>query len=173
MVASSHASSHARSHSPGSRGHCSRSRSHTCSYWSPSAGPGSSRAALPEESPRSRSSQSPSRASSRGSSAFPDGSRLCSRSRLWSPSQFVDEDRQEEQSSLDFVSVVATLWSLNELPEAPSESCNIRGSRAALKEDDQPASLYHLPVGSASGDILSDVNDRISSPSSGMSSKKV
>ena len=40
---------------------------------------------------------------------------------------------------LIFVSVVATLQSLNELPEAPSESHKIRGFRAALDDDEQPA----------------------------------
>ena len=64
------------------------------------------------------------------------------------------------------------MGSLNELPEAPSESCKIHGFHVAL-EDEQPASSYHLPIGSASGDILSDIDDLISSPSSGMHSKKV
>ena len=44
----------------------------------------------------------------------------------------MDEGRQEEQSSLDFVSVVVTLHFLNELPEAPSESCKILGFHAAF-----------------------------------------
>ena len=44
----------------------------------------------------------------------------CSRSHSPSLSWRVEEDSQEEQSSLDFVSVVETLQSLNELPEAPS-----------------------------------------------------
>ena len=82
------------------------------------------------------------------------------------------EDHQEEQSLLDFVSVVATLQSLNELPEAPSESRNICGFCAALENDDQPASSYRLLVGRASGDILSDIGDHISSPSSGMCRRK-
>ena len=43
---------------------------------------------------------------------------------------------EEEQPLLDFVSVVATLQSLNELLEAPSESRKIRGFRAALEDDD-------------------------------------
>ena len=77
-----------------------------------------------------------------------------------------------EQSSLDFGSVVAILRSLNELPEAPSESCKILGFRSALEDDDQPASSYCLPVGSVSWYSLSDIDDHISSPSS-MCSKKV
>ena len=46
--------------------------------------------------------------------------------------------------------MVATLQSLNELLEAPSESCKIRGFPAALEDDDQLASSYCLPVGSLS-----------------------
>ena len=132
------------------------------------------RTGLSKELPRwSRSSQSPSRASFRGGSASPDGSRCHSQPRLRSPSRRADEDRQEEQSSLDFVSVVATLWSLDELPEAPLESRKIHGFRAALEDDDQSASSYCLPVGGASGDILSDIDDHIVFPSSGMRFKKV
>ena len=83
----------------------------------------------------------------------------------------MDKDRQEEQSSVDFVLVVANLRSLNELPEAPSESCKIRGFRAVLEDDDLLTSLYRLPVGGASADILADIDDRISSLSLGMHSK--
>ena len=75
-----------------------------------------------------------------------------------------DEDRQEEHSSLDFVSVVATLRSLNEMPEGPPESRKIRGFQATLEDGDQPASSYRLQVGGASADILVDINGRISSP---------
>ena len=57
--------------------------------------------------------------------------------------------------------MVATLFSLNELPEAPSESRKIRGFRAALEDDDQPTPLYQLSVGGMS----TDIDDRISSPS--------
>ena len=95
-----------------------------------------------ESSHRSCRLWSPSRVSSRGGSASPDGSRHLSRSRSWSLSRRADEDRQEEQSSLHFVSMVATLQSLNELPEAPSESCKIRGFCAAFEDDDQPASWW-------------------------------
>ena len=70
-----------------------------------------------------------------------------------SQSPRADEDRQEEQSSLDFTSVVATLGSLNELLEAPSESRKIRGFRTALEDDEQPVSLYKIPIGGASADI--------------------
>ena len=65
--------------------------------------------------------------------------------------------------------MITTLRSLNELPEALSESCKIRGFCVALEDNDQSAS-YRLPVGGALGDILADTDDRISSPSSGMSS---
>ena len=68
---------------------------------------------------------------------------------------------------------MATLRSLNELLEAPSESRKIRVFCAALEDDYQPASLYCLPVGGALGDILSDIDDRISLPSLSMHSNKV
>ena len=120
--------------------HGYHSVSHNCS-----AGAGSLRAGLQRESPpRSLCLRSPSRTSSRCRSASPGDSRDRSLSR--SPSWRADEDRQDERSSLDFVSVVATLRSLNELPEASSESHKIRGYHVALEDDDQPASSYHLPV---------------------------
>ena len=50
------------------------------------------------------------------------------------------------QSLLDFASVVATMLSLIELPEAPFENRKIHGFWEALEGDDQPASSYHLPV---------------------------
>ena len=80
----------------------------------------------------SRQSQSPTRKSSRGGSASPDREKCCSGSRSPSPSRRADEDCQEEQFSLEFVSFMATLRSLNEVPEAPSESHKMRGFRAAL-----------------------------------------
>ena len=129
---------------------------------------------MPRElSCRSCRSRSPSRASSRGESTSLDSSRRRSRSRSRSTSRCADEDLQEEQSSLDFVSVVATLRSLNELLEAPSESHKTRGFCAALEDDDQSASSYRLPVGGASADILADIDDQISSPFSSMRLKKV
>ena len=64
-----------------------------------------------ESSRWSRRSQSPSRASSRGGFAsHDDGARHRSWSHLRS---WADEDRQKEQSLLDFVSVVAALQSLS------------------------------------------------------------
>ena len=42
-----------------------------------------------------------------------------------------------------------------------------------MKDDDQPASSYWLPVGGALVDILSDTDDRILSPFPGMCSKKI
>ena len=57
--------------------------------------------------------------------------------------------------------------------QSPSKSCKICGFHAALEDDDQPAFSYRLPVGGASGDILSDIDDHILSPSLGMCSKKV
>ena len=81
----------------------------------------------------------------------------------------MDEYRQEEQSSLDFVAVVANLHSLNGLPKAPSESCKIRGFRAVLEEDGQPAASYKLPI----DDVSADIDDRVSSTLSGMRSWKL
>ena len=134
------------------RGRRSWPRSHSHSCRSPSAIAGSSQEGLPRESSRrSHRSRSPSSTSSRDGSASPDGSRRHSRSHLRSPSRRADEDRQEQQSLLDFVLVVATLQSLNELPEAPSENHKISGSLAALEDNDQSASSYRLPVGFASG----------------------
>ena len=132
---------------------------------SSAAGASSSQEGLPRE-------LSSSRASSRGEFASPAGPRRHSWSQLQSPSRCTDEDRQEEQSSLDFVVVVATLRSQNELSEAPSGSRKICGFCAALEDDDQSASLCHLPVGSALGDIFSAIDDRVLSPS-GMRLKKV
>ena len=103
---------------------------------------------LRESSHQSRCSIS-SRASFRGGSASPDGLRRRSRSHLWSPSRSANKERHEEQSSLDFVSVVATLRSLSELPGTPSESCKIHGFHAAVEDDEQRASSYYLPVGGA------------------------
>ena len=81
----------------------------------------------------------------------------------------MNEDHQEEQSSPDFVSVVASLLSLNVLLEALSESRKINGFHAALEDDDQLSASYKLPIGDASVDI----DDWVSSMSSGMRSRKV
>ena len=85
----------------------------------------------------------------------------------------MEKDLQEEQSSLDFVSVVTNLRSLNELPEALPESHKIRSFHAAVELDDQPAFSYKMPIGGASVDILVDIDNRVSSMSSGMCSRKV
>ena len=115
-----------------------------------------------------RWSQSPSRTSFRGGSASPGRGKRSSHSR--SPqSRWANEDCQEEQFSLDFVSVVDNLHSLNELLEALSESQKIRSFHAALEDDDQPAASYKLPIGDASADI----DDKVLSMSSGVHSQKV
>ena len=126
-----------------------------------------------ESSRQSKRSRSHSRTSSRGGSASPDGEKRYSCSCLPSPLWRVDEDRQDQQSSLDFESVVTTLRSPNELPEAPSEGRKVRGFRAALEDDGQPASSYKMPVHGASADILAGIDNRVSSPSLEMRSKKV
>ena len=163
----SRASFCAHSHSPLSKGCCSHS------YRSPAARAVSLQGKLPRESScRSRHSRSPSRASSRGGSASPDGLRRRSRSRSRSPSRRADEGHHEEQSLMDFVSVMATLRSLNGLMETSSENHKIRGFWAALEDDEQPASSYRLPVGDASSDILADIDDRVLSPSSACTRKR-
>ena len=83
----------------------------------------------------------PSRTSSRGGSASPGGEKCSSHSRCPSQSRRVDDDRQEEQFSIDFVSV-SHLCFLAWLPEAPSEGRKIHGFMAALEDDDQPAASY-------------------------------
>ena len=56
---------------------------------------------------------------------------------------------------------------------APSKSPEIRSFQAASENDEQSASLYRLPVGGVSSDILEDIDDWFSFPSLGMRSKKV
>ena len=120
LVVLSLSSTRARSHSPVSKGRRSWSRSRSRLYRSPAASAGSLRGELLREpSHQSHRSQSPSRASSGCWSASPDGARR--------PSQLfrslhLGTRRSSPRSSLDFVSVVAVLRSLNELPEAPLES---------------------------------------------------
>ena len=146
------------SHSPVSKGHHCRPRRHLRPHQSHSAD--SSQGGSHKES------------SSRGGSASYDGERHRSCSCTLSLSRREDKDRQEEHSLLDFVLVAATLHSLNEPLEAPSESHKVCGFSAALEGDNQSALLYRLPVGGASEDILADIDDRISSPS-GMCLKRV
>ena len=69
--------------------------------------------------------------------------------------------------------MVAHMRSVNDLPEAPSEGRKIRRFCAAWDDGDQPASSYHLPVRGTSADILLDIDDLISSTTTGMRSKKV
>ena len=61
--------------------------------------------------------------------------------------------------------MVNNLRSLNGLLEALSESRKICGFRSAVEDDDQPASSYKMPIGEASADILTDIDDRVSSTS--------
>ena len=126
-----------------------------------------------EPSRQSRRSRSPSRTSFRGGSAFLGREKRSSRSRLPSQSRQADEDLKEEQFPLDLLSIVTNLHSLNELLEAPSESCKIRGFGTEVEDDDQPASLYKMPIGGASAGILADIDDRVSLMSSVMHSRKV
>ena len=106
-----------------------------------------------------------------GGRASSDGE--CRGSHSPSPSRKVDEDHQEEQSSIDFVAVVAQLRSLGRLPEAPSEERKIHGFMAALEDNDvHVTSLHKLPIGGASADILADFDSRVLSSSPGMPSRK-
>ena len=98
--------------------------------------------------------------SSRYRSASPGVSRHCSHSHSRSLSRQVNEDHQKEQF-LDFLSVVATTQSLNELPEALSESHKICGFHSALEDNDRPASFYCLLIGGVPADILADTDDSI------------
>ena len=109
-----------------------------------------------------------------GRFGFP-GSEKCS-SRSCSPSQSrkVNEGRQEEQSSIDFVSVMAQLRSLGGLPEALSEGDKRRGFMAAVEDDNLPAaSSNKVPISGAPADILANIDSSLSSWSSGMRSRKV
>ena len=59
------------------------------------------------------------------------------------------------------------------LPEALSEGCKIRSFRAGLDDDEQLVSSYWLLIGDAPADIFADIDDCISSTTTGMHSKKV
>ena len=157
------------SHSPVYGGHSSsssaRSRSVRSTSEAFSRGKGAGRL-YERTSKQSRRSHSPSRTSYRGGSTSPSGGKHGSHSRSSSQSRWADENHQEEQFSLDFVTVVFHLHSLTEFPEAPSEGRKIRGLNAALKDDDQPAASYKLP-------ILADIDNRVCDTSSRMRSRKV
>ena len=58
------------------------------------------------------------------------------------------------------------------LPPAPAEAKKMWGFCAAQDFDDQAFSTYCYPMGDTC-DILKDIDNHISSPSSGMRSKKV
>ena len=78
------------------------------------------------------------------------------------------KDRQEEHASANIVDVVGWIRYYGSLPHAPSESCKIRGFKAALDVDDQPSCSYLLPMGDSSSDIFLNIDDCISSITSGM-----
>ena len=162
-----------RSRSPVYGSHSSSPRDRSRSVWSMSVSSlrGESYEGM---SRQSRHSRSPSRTSSREGSASPGRGKRGSCSHSPSQSRRVDEDcRQEEKSSPDFVTVVSHLRSLTGLPEDPSEGRKIHGFMAVLEDDDQPAASYKLPIGGTSADILADIDNRVSSTSSGMCSREV
>ena len=88
------------------------------------------------------------------------------------PSCRADEDHQEEHSSLELMDGIAQMCFESSLPAAPSEGCKIRSFRTGLDAEEQSSSSYRLSIGDASADIV-DIDDRISSSTSVMRSKKV
>ena len=100
--------------------------------------------------------------SSGGGPASSGREKRSSCSHLPSQSRHADEECQEEQSLLDFRSVVTNLRSLNKLQEAPLESRKICGFHTAVEDNSQLASSYKMPIGGASVDILADIKDRVS-----------
>ena len=54
------------------------------------------------------------------------------------------------------------------LPLALSEGKKMHGFHVGQDPDDQPSSSYDLFMGDASSDLLRNINDHISSPSTGM-----
>ena len=68
---------------------------------------------------------------------------------------------------------MTNLHSLNGLLEDLSDSRKIRGFHLALEDDTQPSASYKLPIGDASANIVGDIDYRVSSMSSVISSRKV
>ena len=169
-VSSSHEGLHGLSRSPLSRHHHLRSWSQSSSHCLPSSVEGSSLSRAGRSwSARSRGSRSPSRTSSR----YDSGSPRCLSSWSRSPSHRAGEDRQEEQSLLEFMNVISQMQSESRLPEVPLEGRKILGFHVGLDNDEQLASSYRLPIGDAAADILANIDDLISLTTFGMQSKKV
>ena len=74
---------------------------------------------------------------------------------------------------MELVDVIAFIPEESDLPTTLLEGRKIRGFRAGLDPDKRPSSSYRLPIGEPSADILVDIDDRISSSTAGMCSKKV
>ena len=71
------------------------------------------------------------------------------------------------------MNVIAKMRSESHLPEAPLEGPKIFAFYAVPDDDEQPAPSYRLPIGDVSADILADIDDHISSTTTGMRLKKV
>ena len=72
------------------------------------------------------------------------------------------EDRQEEHLSADLLDVVSWIWEAYNLLPTPSEAWKIFGFHVGVDLVDQLSSLYHLPTGNSSDNILVDIDDCIS-----------
>ena len=83
------------------------------------------------------------------------------------------EDRQEEHSFADLVQVISLAKELCSLPAAPMESKKVLGFGVVQDSDKQLFSSYCLLIGDASSTSILDVDDHMSSPPSGMWSKKI
>ena len=83
------------------------------------------------------------------------------------------EDRQEKHSSAYIVEIVSWICNIRDLPPAPSEGRKICGFNVVLDPDDHRSSHFCLTVSNASAGILADIDDHVSSSSSGIQSKKV
>ena len=71
----------------------------------------------------------------------------------------MDEDHRKKQSSLDLLSVLATLPSLNGCRRLFHRAISSVAFGRLLMDSEQPASSYRFPVGGMSSDILTDIDD--------------
>ena len=81
------------------------------------------------------------------------------------------EDWQEKHSYTDLVEVISWKCNLCGLPPDSTET-KMCGFCVVQDPDDQPSSSHRLSLGVASSHILEDIDDHISSPSTGMRLKK-
>ena len=146
----------------------SRICSCSCSHHSLSSVVGSSRVGSGgASSARSHGSRSLSRASSRNGSCSPDGSHRRS------PSHRADKIHQEEQPSLDFMNMVAHMWAVNDFLELHRKAIRSAGFAQVWITRIRRLCPISCLWGGTSTDILADIDNRISSSTTGMRSKKV